>query len=122
MISVPAGKVRWSRLMALMTASSFWLTGLNRPHARKAHSKQFTRMCMLPGCRRLLAAHGVFQTANRVLHLALHLIGFAFTLQLLVSYGLAGPLLYLALGLLGGAFDAIFVNHFASPENRLVQQ
>src|ERR1700694_1384370 len=119
MISVPAGTLRWSRLTSLMTASSFSLSGLNGPHARKAHSKQFTRMGKLPG---LFAAHGVLQTADRVLHLALHLIGFAFGFRLLVAQDLAGPFLHFALGLLGGAFYAIFVDHFTSPENRFVRQ
>jgi hypothetical protein len=65
---------------------------------------------------RKFAAHGVLQTADRVLHLAFDLIGLAFAFHLLVSQGLAGPFLHLALGLLGGALDAIFVNHFSSPE------
>ena len=72
---LPAGRVRWSRLMiSLMTASSFSLTGLNRPHARKAHSKQLTRMRTLS----LFAAHGVLEAADGVLHLALDLVGLAF--------------------------------------------
>src|ERR1700722_12366763 len=69
--------------------------------------------------RRLFAAHGVLEAADRVLHFALDLVGLAFILRLLVSQDLAGPFLHLALGLLGRAFDAILVNHCTSPEYRL---
>jgi len=95
MICPPAGTTRWSRFMSLMNASSVWLTGLNSPHARKAHSKQLNAH---GGIDAYLPAQGILQTANRVLHLAFDLIGFAFAFQLLVSDGFPGPFLHFALG------------------------
>src|SRR5213078_3089444 len=51
-----------------------------------------------------------FQSADRVLDLALDLVGFAFGLHLLIAERLAGGLLHLALGLFGRAFNAVFVH------------
>jgi hypothetical protein len=49
------------------------------------------------------------------LHLAFDLIGFAFTFGLGVAGYLARHFLDFAFGLLGRAFDAIFIDHFAAP-------
>src|SRR5215510_14814623 len=70
-----------------------------------------TRLSRRARHNELLAARSVLQAADRIAHFALHLLAFAFGLRLLVAGRLAGPLLHLALGLLGRAFDAILVNH-----------
>src|SRR5262249_15945533 len=62
----------------------------------------------------LLAAQTVLHAADRVLDLALGLVGLAFGLGLGIARHLAGIFLDLALRLLGGALDAVFV-HFDSP-------
>ena len=92
--------IRRSRASVLLV----WTSETNRMRAKRIRSS--SRAC---GSRRLFAAHGVLEAADRVLHLALDLIGLAFILRLLVSQDLAGPFLHLALGLLGRAFDAIFI-------------
>ena len=60
-------------------------------------------MCGLVGG----VAHGVFDAPDGVLHLAGHLVGGAFGLQLGVAGDLAGRFFQAALGLRRGTFNAI---------------
>ena len=54
----------------------------------------------------------VLGAADGVLHLAFHLIGLAFALQLGVAGHFAGGLLHLTLGLFEAAFDTVLVHCF----------
>jgi hypothetical protein len=58
----------------------------------------------------LFAAHRIFQSADRVLHLAGSLVGLAIGFQLLVAENLPGGFFDGSLGLLGRAFDSIFIH------------
>src|ERR1700692_1022546 len=66
----------------------------------------------------LFAAPRIFQSADRVLHLAGSLVGLAFGFQLLVAENLSGDFFDGSLGLLAPAFDAIFI-HLLFPRCRL---
>jgi hypothetical protein len=58
----------------------------------------------------LVAAHRVFDPADRVLKLARNLVGLAFSFQLLVAENLPGSFFHSTLGLLCRTFDPIFIH------------
>jgi len=58
----------------------------------------------------LFAAHRIFQSADRVLHLASNLVGLALSFQLLVAQDLPGGFFHGSLGLLCGTFDSILIH------------
>src|SRR5437588_4857376 len=79
------------------------------------YAQQFMRnsLCARVYAQTSLTANGVFHAANRVLHLAFELIGFAFAFGLGIAGDLAGCFLGFASNLFGRTFDAILINHFA---------
>jgi len=58
----------------------------------------------------LFPAQRIFQSADRVLHLAGSLVGLAFSFQLLVAEDLSGGFFHDSLGLLCRTLDSIFVH------------
>ena len=58
----------------------------------------------------LFPAQRIFQSADRVLHLAGGLVGIAFSFQLLVAEDLSGGFFHGSLGLLCRTLDSIFVH------------
>jgi len=58
----------------------------------------------------LFAAHCIFHSADRVLHLAGGLVGLTFGFQFLIAKDLPDGLFHGSFGLLCGAFDSIFIH------------
>jgi len=58
----------------------------------------------------LLAAHRIFQSTDRVLHLAGSLVGLAFSFQLLVTEYLPCSFFHCSFGLLCRTFNSIFIH------------
>jgi hypothetical protein len=68
----------------------------------------------------LLAAHRVLQAADGILHFSLQLVAPAFGFGFLIARRLAASFLHFPLGLFGGTFDAILVDHCVAPQTRLI--
>ena len=66
----------------------------------------------------LLAAHRV--PADGILHFSLQLVAPAFGFGFLIARRLAASFLHFPLGLFGGTFDAILVDHCVAPQTRLI--
>jgi hypothetical protein len=58
----------------------------------------------------LFTAHGILQSADRVLHLAGSPVGLAGGFQFLIAKDLPDGLFHGSFGLLCGAFDSIFIH------------
>src|ERR1700692_3641812 len=91
------------------TATPVSAAAAEQQHQYNNNQDQFHNKSPLPATA-LFAAHRIFQTADRVLHLAGSLVGLAFGFQLLVAEDLSGDFFHGSLGLLGRALDAIFIH------------
>src|ERR1700733_12914293 len=91
------------------TATPVSAAAAKQQHQDKNDQDQFHNKSPLLATA-LFAAHRIFQAADRVLHLAGSLVGLAFGFQLLVAENLPGSFFHGSLGLLGRAFDAIFIH------------